>query len=291
MLRHLTLVFVFIGSVSLTGCGTLSGKLRPDTERPPAPRPAVVTASAEARLADSSADAVAAVATQQEDAKPKDANTEDRSVALADPNDSFKEDYDPWENFNQKIFTFNRQADKYVLKPAAKAYDFVMPAPWQVMIDHAFDNLRWPARFVNNLLQRKWDGAGRELARFLINSTAGIGGLFDPAGDFWGIEPSKADFGQTLGKWGLGSGPYLILPLFPPLTLRDALGLGVDTATNPLAYYTPFVSDGLGTKAGDTVNERALNIDRFQGFEESVLDMYSAVRDAYLRRREQRIRE
>jgi phospholipid-binding lipoprotein MlaA len=166
-----------------------------------------------------------------------------------------------------------------------------MPEPWQKLIDRGMNNLRFPARFVNNLLQRKWGGAGREVARFLINSTAGIGGLFDPAGEYWGIEPSNADFGQTLGKWGLGPGPYLVLPLLPPLTLRDGLGLGVDTATNPLAYYTPFVWDGLGLKAGDTVNDRAINIDRFQGFEESVLDMYSAVRDAYLRRREQRIRE
>jgi len=210
----------------------------------------------------------------------------------SDPaSDVVKEDYDPWENFNQKMFTFNRQVDKYVLKPAAKAYDVVMPEPWQKLIDRGMNNLRFPARFVNNLLQRKWGGAGREVARFLINSTAGIGGLFDPAGEYWGIEPSNADFGQTLGKWGLGPGPYLVLPLLPPLTLRDGLGLGVDTATNPLAYYTPFVWDGLGLKAGDTVNDRAINIDRFQGFEESVLDMYSAVRDAYLRRREQRVRE
>jgi len=285
MRRDLTLVLMFIGSVGLAGCGTLSGKLGTDAARMPAPQPAVVTATATA---------------------PEDTNTDvpgsvDASMATADPNDSLandslandslREDYDPWENFNQKMFTFNRQADKYVLKPVAKAYDVVMPAPWQRMIDHAFDNLRFPVRLVNNLLQQKWSGAGREVARFLINSTAGVGGLFDPAGDYWGIEPSTADFGQTLGKWGLGPGPYLVLPLLPPLTVRDALGLGVDTATNPLAYYTPFVWDGLGTKAGETLNDRSLNIDRFQGFEESVLDLYSAVRDAYLRRREQRLRE
>jgi phospholipid-binding lipoprotein MlaA len=281
MLRDLTLVLAVIGSVGLGGCGSLSGKLRTDAGSLPAPPPAVVSASAAERPADSATDASGSVA-----AKP-----EDLSVALADPGDTIREDYDPWEGFNQKVFRFNRQADSYVLKPVARAYDTVMPAPWQLMIDHAFDNLRWPARLMNNLLQGKWTGAGRETARFLINSTAGIGGLFDPAGDFWGIEASKADFGQTLGKWGFVPGPYLILPLLPPFTVRDGIGFGVDTAANPLAYYTPFMWDGLGLRAGDTVNDRSLGIERYQGFEESVVDMYSAVRDAYLRRREQRIRE
>jgi phospholipid-binding lipoprotein MlaA len=238
--------------------------------------------SPEPASSDRGADAGAAAA------EPKD---RELAAALADPADAVKEDYDPWENFNQKMFSFNRQVDKYVVKPAARAYDVVMPAPWQALISRGLDNLRFPARLVNNLLQRKWEGAGRETARFLINSTAGIGGIFDPAGDYFGIEASKADFGQTLGKWGIGPGPYLVLPLLPPLTLRDGLGLGVDTAANPLSYYAPVVWDGLGIQAGETVNERAMNIDRYQGFEDSVLDMYSAVRDAYLRRREQRIRE
>ena len=268
MRRDPALLLVFLASVALGGCGVLSGKIRTDAGTMPAPPPAAVAAVSVVPPAD-----------------------EQSGAALADPGDVVKEDYDPWENFNEKMFTFNRQVDKYVVKPAAKAYDVVMPEPWQILIDRGLDNLRFPVRFVNSLLQRKWGGAGREVARFLINSTAGIGGLFDPAGDYWGIEASKADFGQTLGKWGLGPGPYLVLPLLPPLTLRDGLGLGVDTATNPLSYYTPFVWDGLGVTAGGTVNERAMNIDRYQGFEESVLDMYSAVRDAYLRRREQRIRE
>ena len=202
------------------------------------------------------------------------------------------EDYDPWERFNQRTFAFNRGFDRYVLKPAAKAYDVVMPEPWQAMISRAFENLRWPVRFVNNLLQQKWGGAGRELARFLINTTAGVAGFWDPARDYWHIEPSPADFGQTLGKWGAKPGPYLVLPLLPPMTVRDGVGLGVDGATSPMTYFVaPFIWDGFGLKAGDTVNDRAINIDLYQGFEESVVDMYSAVRNAYLRKREQRIKE
>ena len=133
--------------------------------------------------------------------------------------------------------------------------------------------------------------AGRELSRFLINSTAGIGGLFDPAKDFWGIHKSREDFGQTLGVWGSGPGPYLVLPFMEPLTVRDGIGKFVDGAMDPLSYFLPFFWDRIGMKIGDAINERALNYELFQGFEESVIDMYSAVRHGYLQRRQQLIRE
>lgn len=201
------------------------------------------------------------------------------------------EEYDPWEPFNETMFEFNRKLDRYVLKPVAKAYNVVMPEPFQVMISNGFDNISFVPRFVNSALQGKWGGAGRELSRFLINSTAGIGGLFDPAKDYWGIQKSREDFGQTLGVWGAGPGPYLILPFLEPLTVRDGIGKFVDTFMDPLSYYLPLFWDRLGMKVGDIVNERALNLDLYQGFEESVIDMYSAVRHGYLQRRERLIRE
>jgi phospholipid-binding lipoprotein MlaA len=173
----------------------------------------------------------------------------------------------------------------------AKAYNVVMPGPFQVMISNGFDNISFVPRLVNSALQGKWGGAGRELSRFLINSTAGIGGLFDPAKDYWGIQKSREDFGQTLAVWGASSGPYLILPFFEPLTVRDGIGKFVDTFMDPLSYYLPLFWDRLGMKVGDVVNERALNLDLYQGFEESVIDMYSAVRHGYLQRRERLIRE
>ena len=205
--------------------------------------------------------------------------------------DTEAEEYDPWEPFNEKMFTFNRNVDKYVLKPVAFAYNHVMPEPWQVMISNGFDNIRFVPRFVNNLLQGKWGGAARELGRFLINSTAGIGGLFDPAKDYWGIPKSSEDFGQTLGVWGAGPGPYLVLPFSEPLTVRDGVGRLVDSFMNPLGYFIPFIWDGLAMRIGDVINDRALNYDLFQGFEESVVDMYSAVRHGYLQRRERLIKE
>jgi phospholipid-binding lipoprotein MlaA len=208
-----------------------------------------------------------------------------------DATDAVDEEYDPWEPFNEKMFEFNRNLDRWVLKPVARGYMYVMPEPWQVLVANGFANINFVPRFVNSLLQRKWGGAGRELARFLINSTAGIGGLFDPAKDFWGIERSREDFGQTLGVWGAGPGPYLVLPLMEPLTVRDGIGKAVDGFLDPLSYFLPFIWDRLGMKLGDIVNDRALNYDLFQGFEESVIDMYSAVRHGYLQRRQQLIKE
>jgi phospholipid-binding lipoprotein MlaA len=201
------------------------------------------------------------------------------------------EPYDPWEPFNEKMFEVNRQLDRFVLKPVANVYRHVMPEPVQVMIANGFDNIQFVPRMVNSLLQGKWGGAGRELSRFLINSTAGIGGLFDPAGDYWGIDKSREDFGQTLGVWGSGPGPYLILPLMEPLTVRDGIGKFVDSFMDPLSYVLPFFWTRLGMKVGETVNERALNYELFQGFEESVLDLYSAVRHGFLQRRQRLVEE
>jgi len=116
-------------------------------------------------------------------------------------------------------------------------------------------------RFVNSLLQGKFAGAGRELSRFLINSTLGVGGLFDVAKTEFDIADSNEDAGQTLGVWGMGPGPYLVLPFLPPLTVRDGLGLAVDGAMDPLVYVLPFVWDRAGMRIGDTINDHALNLD------------------------------
>jgi phospholipid-binding lipoprotein MlaA len=200
------------------------------------------------------------------------------------------EDYDPWEEFNAKTFEFNRRMDKYALKPVAMGWKTVVPQPAGIMIANAFDNLTVVPRVVNNLLQGKWDGAGREVSRFLINSTAGVGGLFDPAKNVWHITKSPADFGQTLGKWGIGAGPYLVLPFMEPLTVRDGIGKVVDRTIDPLTYVVPLIP-ALSLMAGNRVNERALNYELFAAFDDDVIDAYSAVRNGYLRLRERRVNE
>ena len=199
------------------------------------------------------------------------------------------EQYDPWESFNEKMFTFNYNVDKYALKPVARGYRAVVPEQVQIMLGNAINNVTWVPRFINSLLQGKWEGALREVSRFVLNSTLGIGGLFDP-GKVAELKPSQEDFGQTLGLWGVAAGPYLVLPLLGPTTVRDGIGKGVDSAMNPLTYVVPFVGQ-VGMKVGDTVNDRALNYDLFAGVEETSIDLYSSVRHFYLKRREKMVEE
>lgn len=214
--------------------------------------------------------------------------TLDVSITLeADP---VIEEYDPWMPFNEGIFTFNRQVDRFVLKPMATAWDTVLPDEVQRSLKNAFDNLGMPRRLVNNLLQGKGGGAVRELGRFLINSTLGVAGLFDVARSAFALPPSDEDTGQTLGAWGIAPGPYLILPVLPPLTVRDGIGAAVDLALDPLNYVLPFAAL-VGMTAGKAVNDRSLALELFQSVEEGVVDLYSGVRNAYLQRRQKQIRE
>jgi phospholipid-binding lipoprotein MlaA len=298
-------------AVVTSGCGTLSSAVRPESallaggpsESAPVtrdasamtPRAPVFDAAPPAVEVTGVAPTDGAVVAMPTDAAPAGSADDVAMAQVRTPPPAAEpievEEYDPWEPFNEKMFEFNRNLDRYVLKPVAKAYNVVMPEPFQVMISNGFDNISFVPRLVNSALQGKWGGAGRELSRFLINSTAGIGGLFDPAKDYWGIQKSREDFGQTLGFYGAAPGPYLILPFLEPLTVRDGIGKFVDTFMDPLSYYLPLFWDRIGMKAGDIVNERALNLDLYQGFEESVIDMYSAVRHGYLQRRERLIRE
>jgi phospholipid-binding lipoprotein MlaA len=303
------------------GCGSLSSNLLSDSSmlasRPPASAPVEAAAEPSSVAADTSVSSVAPSASAATDASEPDTapvvisyapvtseNAPDWVVALSGPADAALrgtpeslppdpdvEEYDPWEKFNEKMFTFNYNMDKYFLKPAAKGWNYVVPDMFQTMIDNAFTNLKMPVRFVNKVLQWKLLDATKEMGRFLINSTLGVGGLFDVARQEMGLERQKADFGQTLGVWGFGPGPYLVLPLLPPLTVRDGIGYAADGAMQPLNYYIPFWPDQFAMSAGSTINDRSLNLDLFQGIEESTVDLYSSVRNAYLQRRNRLIKE
>ena len=201
------------------------------------------------------------------------------------------EDYDPWQRFNEPMFTFNHAVlDRYVVKPAATGWNKVLPDVAQRGIGRAFDNLAMPRRLVNNLLQLRPLEAGEELARFLVNTTVGVVGLIDVAKMALHLEKSDADMGQTLGVYGVGPGPYLVLPFLHPLTVRDGIGRGIDGALDPFGYLIPFAA---GTVMGvvNAVNERSLNLKLFGDVEESVFDLYSAVRNGYLQRRQSSIEE
>jgi phospholipid-binding lipoprotein MlaA len=210
-------------------------------------------------------------------------------MAATAPGEDFEED--PWEGFNEKMFIFNREVlDRYILKPVATAWDFIFPDPVQRGVHNFFDNLAVVRRVVNNTLQLKLTGASTELARFTINSTVGLVGFFDVAKDAFGIEQKDEDTGQTFGVWGMGPGPYLILPFLPPLTVRDGIGYAFDAAMTPYTYFIPWWGTVAGT-ATNTVNERSLNLDRFERVAESTVDLYGAVRNGYLQRRAAAIKQ
>lgn len=199
-------------------------------------------------------------------------------------------DYDPWEPFNDPVFEFNYKFDKYLLKPVAQGYDVVVGDGEKQILANVFDNVAMPKRFVNSLLQGKVGGAGRELARFLINTTLGGAGMTDVAKYQFDIQPSNEDTGQTLAVWGWNQSPYLIIPFMSPLTLRDGVGYVFDLALDPINYFLP-VAPSAGRFGTRTVNERAINLETFESVEEGTVDLYSAVRNAYLKKREKLIKE
>jgi phospholipid-binding lipoprotein MlaA len=184
-----------------------------------------------------------------------------------------------------------------------------MPDLVQVGISNIFSNLQFAPRFLNNVFQGKVKGAGIEVGRFLINSTVGLAGFFDPAKHIDLVTPEE-DMGQTLGFYGVKPGPYLVLPFLPPFTVRDFVGYVGDVFLNPINWLVlPIIEvEGVpsviehkermtttiirtGARVGEAVNERSRNLEKYQGVEEATLDLYTAVRNAYLQTRAKAIRE
>lgn len=195
---------------------------------------------------------------------------------------------DPWAPFNEKMFSFNLKLDEYVLRPVASGYAAVVPTPARRSVARFFDNVNVIPRIVNNAFQLRMAQAGAEVARLGINSTLGVGGLFDPADNWFGIKQSDNDFGLTLRRYGVPTGPYLVLPFFGPTTATDAPGLVVDGAMNPLNYLVPFyvvAATDVGKYAVATVNYRSLNLELFEDVDRYAVDLYGAVQDGYLQSR------
>lgn len=195
--------------------------------------------------------------------------------------------YDRVEWFNEKMFLFNAAFDRFLLKPVALTYGSIAPLPVQKGVRDAIHNLDVVRKVVNNTLQGKPVSASRELARFVVNSTVGIAGIFDMAVKL-GLEPSNQDMGITLGVYGISHGSYLVLPLLGPTTFRDGVGIAADSFMNPLGYFVPYYVP-LSIRAADIVNNRSLNNKVYEQLERSV-DPYSAVRNAYLQIREGRLK-
>ena len=194
---------------------------------------------------------------------------------------------DPLENFNRAIFSFNDAADVHVLKPAAEVYKKVLPSFAQTGVGNFFNNLSDVWTGVNNVLQGKVADGASDFMRVAINSSFGIGGMIDIASKA-GLPRHKEDFGQTLGTWGVASGPYVVLPLLGPSTLRDTLVLPIDWKGDLWLYKYPVRWRNTGS-AVRVIDQRASVLDASNLIEEAALDRYEFVRDAYLQRRQNTI--
>ena len=196
---------------------------------------------------------------------------------------------DPFESMNRAVFTFNENADEYVIKPVAEAYQFVLPDFVRTGVTNFFSNIGDVFVAVNNLLQGKPGNAANDIGRFLVNSTIGILGLFDVATEA-GLEKNKEDFGQTLGVWGVPSGPYVVLPLFGPSSVRDTAGLALDIKTDFILNSNQLNHDQkVGSTVLRVVNQRANLLDASQLLEDAAFDKYSFLRDSYLQRRRNQV--
>ncbi len=196
---------------------------------------------------------------------------------------------DPFERMNRGTTKFNDAVDRAVLKPVAKGYQRFVPQVVRTGVSNVLTNLAFPTTIINDLLQLKVKDAGVDLGRFVLNSTLGLGGLLDPASKM-GIPRNDEDFGQTLGRWGVPSGPYLVLPLFGPSTLRDAPSLAADAQTDLRTQLDIKSEERAALAVLTVVDGRAqlLSLDRSIS---SAFDPYAFVRNAWLQRRVYQVRD
>ncbi|WP_025917923.1 VacJ family lipoprotein [Herminiimonas sp. CN] len=196
---------------------------------------------------------------------------------------------DPLENFNRAMFSFNDKLDQVALKPAATVYQDVLPSFVQTGIGNFFGNIGdvWTA--VNNLLQGKLENGMTDIMRVAINSTMGFLGVLD-IGSEAGLPKHREDFGQTLGVWGLTSGPYVVLPVFGPSTVRDTAAFPVDFSADLWGYKDPVNVRNIGTGVR-LIDQRAALLGASSLIEDAALDKYAFTRDAYLQRRQSLIND
>lgn len=191
---------------------------------------------------------------------------------------------DPFEHSNRNIFNLNDRLYFGIVKPVAVAY-LKLPQPFRRAIDNGFNNLEIPSHFVNFVLQGEPRSAGNEMSRFILNSTVGIGGMFDVAANACGIQSENADFGQTLGKWSVGPGPYLVVPVLGPSDQRDLFGFIVDSAMDPLFWVPGPIWITIPPDFVKYVSKAADHVGEYEALKKASLDPYIAMRDGYMQHR------
>ena len=190
---------------------------------------------------------------------------------------------DPIEPFNRVVYTVNDKVDRAIFKPLAQGYEFILPSVVRSCVSNVFGNIGDVPASLNNFLQGKIKEGGSDICRVGVNTTVGVLGCFDIASK-WGFEKHNEDFGQTLGRWGVPSGPYVVLPLFGPSTLRDGSALIVDAYLDPLRFVNDVPVRNI-TYGVRLIDKRAQALDTTNFIDNAALDPYVFVRDAYLSRR------
>ncbi len=198
---------------------------------------------------------------------------------------------DPLIGLNTAFYHFNDKMYFWVLKPVSRGYGFVIPEELRLAIRNMFYNVRFPVRFINCLLQGKGRKASYEFGQFFINTTVGFLGMQNVAANYPKLQPSAEDLGQTFAVWGMGNGPFLMLPFFGPSSVRDGAGRLGDTFLDPLWWYFDDIWLSLGIRAGETVNDVSLRIGEYEALKEAAIDPYVMLRNAYVQNRNKLIAE
>jgi phospholipid-binding lipoprotein MlaA len=195
---------------------------------------------------------------------------------------------DPLRGFNEAMFVFNDKAYFWVLKPVGQGYSKVVPEPARKGIGNFFHNILMPVRFVNCVLQGKGKAATGEFGRFMLNSTVGVLGFGNPAADYPELNPDSEDLGQTLGRYGVGNGCYIVLPFLGPSTLRDSVGKVGDWFLDPVNYVEPSLDRYL-IKAEDKINATSLRLGEYEAFKDAAINPYTSARDFYIQYRKEKV--
>ncbi len=200
--------------------------------------------------------------------------------------------WDPLEGYNRVMTSFNDVLLLWILEPVAKCYRWMLPELIRRGIANFFTNILYPVRLVNNLLQLKFKNAGEETIRFITNSTVGLLGVWDPAKEWGGFEAHNEDFGQTLGFYGIGPGPHVVLPFFGPRNLRDAFSMYPDTFyLDPKTEYVEGIENQIGVFILENVNKTSFRIGEYESLKKDAIDFYPFLRDSYEQMRQKEIEE
>lgn len=231
-------------------------------------------------------------------------DTSSEEESLEDEFDEFSDEmeaeviYDPLSGYNRIMTDINDKFYIHLLIPVAKGYKAVVHSEIRKSVGNFFHNIYFPIRLVNNLLQAKFQNASEETGRFVINTTLGVAGLFDPAKSEFELEAHDEDFGQTLGFYGVGGGAHIVLPLLGPSNLRDAISKFPDSYLSPISsssrdYYAlkDTTEEFIAVKTYEYINELSMDVGMYEKLKKDAVDLYPYLRDVYEQRREKQIKE